>query len=1166
MTDGSPRQSWDLAMRSNLIRSIFVAFLVSTVSDAVAEPVDYEREIKPVLQARCFACHGVLQQQGELRVDTARAMLAGGDSGSAIVPGEHEQSLLIERVADPDPGSRMPPEGEPLTAEQIERLRLWIDEGAVAPPDEAPEPDPREHWAFRPVVRPAVPQVIRSDWVRNPIDAFLAVEHERLGLAPQAEANRITLVRRLYLDLVGLPPSPEELAAAVDSTADDWYDRLVERLLDDPRHGERWARHWMDVWRYSDWWGLGGQLRNSQQHMWHWRDWIVESLNEDLPYDEMVRLMLAGDELAPDDPQRLRATGFLARNFFLFNRHQWMDETVEHVSKGFLGLTMNCAKCHDHKYDPLPQSDYYRMRAFFEPYHVRLDLVPDQADFDRDGLPRVFDALPDEPTYSFIRGDENQPDKSRVIEPGVPEILGLEPPPIAPIELPPAAWQPGRRPWVAAAHRQAKEQEIAAAKQALVQSQSKLTLARQTLADLTAAAELAKAAESTSGPATDEPLEDEAGTEDEIGYHETFGSLDESRWSLIGGDWSLESGQLSQRMDGAQRSALRWLAEPPRDFDISFRFTIRGGSKWRSVGISFDATHPDPAEPVEGDNDEIFVYLSGVAGGSKLQAAYRQAGRDHYPGEGMRGLPVETERPYTLRLQVRDTLINASLDDQPILAWRSPRPRQPGALLFTTFDALADFHEIDIKPLDPNLQLRLPADAGQGEPTTVDEAKRAVEIATADREQSDRRRITRLAERDSIDFRVAAFETRWDWEEHGKSAAPGEEDPPEAVTRSHADAVRAERRLAVARAGETVAEIRARLVRAGEDQRAAIDQELTTAQTKLDSAVAAVAAEVAGDEPLPEFVGARWTATRFLSSGADDPTPEFPSHSTGRRSALAEWITDPRNPLTARVAVNHIWMRHLGEPLVPTVFDFGRQGTPPAHPELLDWLAAEWIASGWSMKHLHQLIVTSAAYRMSSATRGREANVAIDRDNRLLWRRSPIRIESQVVRDSILALAGTLDLSVGGPAVPTAEQPDSKRRSLYFFHSNNYRDLFLTMFDEAPVTECYRRDQSIVPQQALALINSRLVLDAAAPIAGRISEIAATSPDGDDEHAAEKTDDTLLRVAFEHLLGSPPSDEELAAGREALAAWRALPEMTEERVRENLIWSLLNHNDFVTLR
>jgi hypothetical protein len=323
----------------------------------------------------------------------------------------------------------------------------------------------------------------------------------------------------------------------------------------------------------------------------------------------------------------------------------------------------------------------------------------------------------------------------------------------------------------------------------------------------------------------------------------------------------------------------------------------------------------------------------------------------------------------------------------------------------------------------------------------------------------------------------------------------------------------------------------------------------------LEKATKAVAAPIAATDKVTPLFGAQWTATRFLNSGKDDPTVEFGPKSSGRRTALADWMTDARNPLTARVAVNHLWTRHMGTPLVPNVFEFGLKSAPLTHPELLDWLACELVDHGWSMKHLHRLIVTSAAYRMSSSAVGGEANVAKDPDNLRWWRRSPIRIEAEVVRDSILALAGELDPAMGGPSVPTASQADSKRRSLYFFHSDNERNLFLTTFDEAGVKECYRREQSIIPQQALALSNSRLVHDGTSLIAKRL---AANLPPGDDA--------AFVRQAFRDVLGVLPREAELAACVKTIEAWRKLPESSPDQARAHLIWALLNHNDFVTLR
>jgi hypothetical protein len=864
----------------------------------------YRDRIRPLLADRCTPCHGGLRQEAGLRLDTAGFMLAGGASGAAVTAGNPTDSLVLARVSDPEVTTRMPPEdeGEPLSPDQIADLRAWIEAGCPAPADERPEADPRDHWAFRPRVRPAVPQPRDSSGVRNPIDAFLAVAREAAGIAPQPEAPRHVLVRRLFIDLIGLPPQPEELAACLADPSPDWYGRLVEKLLADPRHGERWARHWMDVWRYADWWGLGDQHRYSQKHMWHFRDWIVESLNADIGYDEMVRLMLAADELHPDDLDKLRATGFLARNWFLFNRTPWMDETVEHVGKGLLGLTMNCSKCHAHKYDPIQQEDYYRFRAFFEPIETRIDVVAGEGDLEQDGIPRVFDGHLDRPTHLFIRGEDTKPDTSRVFEPGVPGVLAFHDLEIRPVALPKSAVEPERRPWVLDAHLAKARQAVAAA----------------------------------------------------------------------------------------------------------------------------EAEHS-----------------------------------------------------------------------------REPSPTHEQGVAAARADLLA------------------------------------------------------------VEKRVEATLAAW-----AAADAPsmGDDDPLRmAATAAAQAAARAEKQAALARAWVGVAVVSGKLVRATADKKdatalAVIEQELAKARDGVEKAVQATAEP---GEAFTPFRGAKWTPTRFRNSGADDPVVPFPATSTGRRTALAGWITDPRNPLAARVAVNHLWMRHMGRPLVATVFEFGRKGNAPDHPELLDWLASELVdgpqeGRGWSMKHLHRLICTSAAYRTGSSLQGAEAALEIDPDNRLLWRREPIRLDAQVLRDGILALAGVLDPAMGGPPVPEEQQAASRRRSLYFWHSDISRNLFLRTFDDAGVTECYERDRSIVPQQALALSNAALVHDAAAKIAERV-QAAGTSAD----------DAGFLEGAFQTVLHRGPSGEERAACEAAMARWRAGAAPADDGLdaaRVHAVWVLLNHNDFVTLR
>ena len=350
---------------------------------------------------------------------------------------------------------------------------------------------------FEPVARPAVPvisktvisksvsqsnELARTDSLntdslitfplRNPIDSFIATEHQARGLKTRPEATKEILLRRVYLDLIGLSPTPEELAAFEKDDAADAYEKVVDQLLADPRHGERWARHWMDVWRYSDWagWSGGNQIRDSQPHIWKWRDWIVESLNADQGYDRMLVEMLAADELAPEDTNALRATGFLVRNYKMLSREQWLEDTVKHTSLAFLGVTVGCAKCHDHMTDPISQAEYYSMRAIFEPHWVRTDPVPGDTNTLNAGLVRVFDADTNPPTYFLNRGDERKADTNRLLQPDVPRALGgrLD---VQRVSLPRSASQPGKRDFV-------DRDALAAADYFVMEARTKLAAAR----------------------------------------------------------------------------------------------------------------------------------------------------------------------------------------------------------------------------------------------------------------------------------------------------------------------------------------------------------------------------------------------------------------------------------------------------------------------------------------------------------------------------------------------------------------------------------------------------------------------------------------------------------------------------------------------------------------
>ncbi len=765
---------------------------------------------------------------------------------------------------------------------------------------------------FEPVRRPPVPMPQRPGWGRNAVDAFLAVEHERLGLTPRPEAPRAVLLRRVYLDLTGLPPTRAELHAFLADPAPDAYEKVVDRLLASPRYGERWGRHWMDVWRYSDWAGYGAEVRDSQKHVWHWRDWIVESLNADKGYDRMVQEMLAADELAPEDPSALRATGFLVRNWYKFNRNVWLERTVEHTGKAFLGVTLNCARCHDHFFDPFTQREFYAFRAIFEPHDVRTDRLPGVPDVNADGLPRVYDSKLAEPTYLFVRGDEKRPDKKHPLAPAVPAALGGSFQ-IKPVQLPRLASAPDKRDFVIA----------------------------ETVAASKAAAERA----------------------------------------------------------AANVPALR-----------------------RTATISV---------------------ARACLGPTMMQVA-------------------------------RAAAAQRSLELLAVGEWEQQIARERHAALLSVLKA-------------ERLE-----DAGRsGSPEWK-------EVATAAR-QAQRRAALLDARRQ---LRQAQLE-RWFGDAKVRAAAP--------------------KKVAAAEKALAAAEAEAR-------------KPADTAYTRRN-------------------------------------VPTYPATSSGRRLALARWITDRQNPLAARVAMNHVWLRHFGRALVPTEFDFGRNGQAPTHPALLDWLAAEFMDRGWSMKAMHRLLVTSAAYRMASTPE--PEGLARDPEDRYLWRFAPRRLEAESVRDSLLAVAGNLDPAMGGPDLDHHLGLSSRRRSLYFRHAAEKQMEFLTTFDAANVTECYRRSQSIVPQQALALANSSLALAQSRLLARALSK-----------EAGPGADDLFIRAGFEQVLGRPPSANEQAACRKFLADQAALLADRKKltafgagapgpvppsagpalRARESLIHVLLNHHEFVTIR
>lgn len=786
---------------------------LTTLAD---EPVDYNRDIKPLLARHCVTCHGAKKPRGDLRLDTAAGALKGGLSGPAIEPGHPDDSLLLIAVTGDEITEQMPLNRPPLDDSEVAKLRAWIASGAIAPADEVPSEATAEHWAFVPPQHPDPPEVQNSAWVRNPIDRFVLAPLERDGIAPSPEADRATLYRRVSLDLIGLPPTPEEVDAFLADESPDAYERLVDRLLDSPHYGERWARPWLDIARYAD---SNGYSIDAPRSIWKYRDWVINALNRDMPFDRFATDQLAGD-LRPDASlDQLIATGF-HRNTPInqeggIDREQFRIESIidrtNTTATAFLGLTMGCCQCHDHKYDPLLQKEYYQFFAFFNNC--------------------------DEPT----------------IPTATPEEV-------------------------------AKREEVEARVEAY-------------LKDL-------------------------------------------------------------------------WESEP----------ALHDQQKAWELGLD-------------------------MAGRQKQSQEVREA----------------FDTPFDQRDPEKNRVVFAAFIDQA------------------------------------------PA---------VKEHKQAIAKIQAEAPQI----ITTMIVRERKKLRETHLLTQGDFTRPAEVVEPG---------------------------------------------------------------VPAV---------LPS-----------LKARGDRPD----------RLDLAHWLFQPDHPLTARVTVNRIWQGHFGRGLVATENDFGTQGALPSHPELLDWLATEFIARGWSLKAMHRLIVTSATYRQSSRTRPDLATS--DPDNRRLARQSRLRLSAEAIRDSALTASGLLSRAVGGPSV-FPPQPDGVmnlgqmrrewkadtgfdryRRGLYTYFWRATPHPMLTVFDAPDATQsCTRRERSNTPLQALTLLNDTAYYECAQALADRL--LCEASPDFPNR----------LTDAFRLCLVRQPTEPELTRLANLYNQIRSEPGVTDREAWTTVARVLFNLDEFIT--
>jgi hypothetical protein len=800
-----------------------------------AKEVDFGRDIYPLLKARCFKCHQGADASSGFRLDL-RAEVLGETNGKPLVkPGHSAKSRLIELVSGTAADKKvMPPRGQRLTAPELELLRAWIDQG-LKWDDKLLPPSMPSHWAFRPTVSPAIPKVTNVDWVRNPIDAFIAAQHEKRGLTPAPEASRRVLIRRLSLDLTGLPPTPAEIDAFLADKSTNAYEKLVERLLTSPHYGERWARHWLDVARWAE--SEGYESNHLRPHAWRYRDYVVRSFNSDKPYDLFLREQLAGDEMIPYTDENLIATGFLAAARLSSNeedrprqRNDIYVDIVNATNSALLGLTMSCAQCHNHKFDPISARDYYRFQGF------------------------------------FVKGQ--------------PANLALRDP---------ALWQ---------AYRAARLPEYEPAKK---------------LQDL------------------------------------------------------LFEGARARLVEQAKK---------------------------------------------------------------KLSPEARQA----------LDLPEEERNPQQEKLA---------------------RETEEQLLQFGTGQI-----ENAILPEDAKLYAEL------------------------------KKKVAALAKRMLDPPQTFAF--------YSPATSP------------------------------TKVEV---LPMKGFYPLTYQPKQLARARPYLLIAGDAHQRGVALDAGWPAIFGP-------VPKGVTDKTP---------RLALADWLSSPKNPLTARVYVNRLWQYHFGRGLVATSSDFGIKGTPPTHPELLDWLATELVRSGWSTKHLQRLIVGSSTYRQASANHA--GNAKIDPDNTGWWHWQPRRLEAEAIRDSMLAVSGELQRQVGGPSEPADGK--SLRRSLYLLQKRENPPPLAGLFDlpAAAAESCTRRHVSTVPLQALYLLNNEFAVHRAKAFAGRVLALAGK----DREQQVEK--------AFLLALGRGPDEAERQAAQRFFKAHTASNSEVAETppALMDFCQVLFNLNEFVYL-
>jgi Protein of unknown function (DUF1549)/Protein of unknown function (DUF1553)/Planctomycete cytochrome C len=1128
---------------------------VQTLPPPVTSKVDFERDVKPIFAASCQGCHGPKKQKGGLALHRKVAALAGGDDGPVIFPGKSAESRLIRYVAGLDDDHPMPPEGsgKPLTPAQVSLLRGWIDQGADWPESDKSPTEISDHWSFRRPIRPDLPEVKDPAWSRNPIDRFILARLDREGLKPAPEADRTTLIRRLSLDLIGLPPTIAEIDAFVTDSTPDAYEKLVDRLLASPHYGERWARRWLDGARYAD---TNGYEKDRERSIWPYRDWVIKALNDDLPFDRFTVEQIAGDLLPGATISQKVATGF-HRNTMI-NEEGGIDveefrfaslvDRVATTGAVWLGLTIQCAQCHTHKFDPITQREYYGFLSFFNNVdEPDLDLPDPAIAARRLEIERKIAGLEASLPDRFPEKDVNRtwtalnPTRATA-DSGV--SLAIRPDGSVLVSGPTPATD-------------RYEVEVEA-------DLSKLSSIRlEALSDPSLPKGGPGRAPNGNFVLTEFSVVDREGKPISLSAAEA--DVSQNGFDVHGaidGDpasgWAVDVGQ--GRLNKDHTASFRVESKGSSDglTRLTFRLEQKYGGQHTigcfriSAGQESSTPNVDRKSRLEAKQREWesalkLTHWEMVAPGSVTSAKHAtmtvledrsvlatgdKPNNDVYKVE----IPLDRSGITAIRLEVlpHESLPNDGPGRAPLFSIGnfllteveasvvSPDGASVRPIAFG--NASADFEEAGrpaSNTIDGKVDTGWSIGGAVGRPhAIVFRLKESVKSEPGSRLRLTLHQFT-IHQTTIGRFRVSTTIDDNPPVASGLSAEveevaliPRNQRTPDQmkILQRHYLSVAPE----LAKANAEIAALRRSMPQLTSSM---VMQERPKNQTRTTNI-----------HRRGEFL----QVGQPVAAGVPyvmHPLPEGPEPD---RLKFARWLVSEENPLVGRVVMNRAWQAFFGRGLVSTVEDFGTRGERPTHPELLDWLATEFPRRGWSMKAMHRLMVTSATYKQVSQAPA--PLLARDPRNELLARGPRFRVESEMVRDVALAASGLLDPTIGGPSVyppqpdgvtalsygqvawPTSKGRDRYRRGLYTYTKRTAPFAAFATFD-MPTSEvaCVRRERSNTPLQALTLLNDPAFVEAARALGRRVVLEGPKEADG------------RARLTFRLCVGRIPTQDEVAS-------------------------------------